>query len=91
MIYYNSMETDTLEIKGATTGCETLADLRRLSKKTTRQVAAEIGFTQPRITQIEGSGTNSVKIMDSLASCYGVSFERIRSAVKATIKDKDNL
>jgi transcriptional regulator with XRE-family HTH domain len=59
---------------------ETLADIRREAKKTTRQVGEVLGVTQPRITQIEQEGTKDITQLELLADFYEVGFERIRLA-----------
>ena len=63
---------------------ETLASLREKSKKTVRQIAAEIGRSYPRVIQIEHDGTDSIEMVSKLANAYGANFDVVFRANERT-------
>lgn len=78
------METAVLTVP------ETLAEMRKKAGLTSTEVgrllAERLGRRRPyshaRIIQIEGSGTDSDRIMEALASIYSCDYTDIRAAVK---------
>lgn len=66
----------------------TLADLRLGSDKTTYEVAEALGITQPRISQMEKTGTVPAQHLRAMAAAYGVSIDDLLLVAEQTRSSK---